>query len=149
MDPGEEKALEDIDKYGCHILHVFEGEGNPRFTYSIGIEKTTGRPELIVTGLKRELAQSIINEYNRRVRSGETFQVDEYYDGFLGGFQVTLKRMEKKHYREYLGWALWLYQGLDFDVLQLIYPTVEGLWPWDDDAPDDFLWFLPRLYAIE
>ena len=105
MDPGEKKALEDIEKYGCHILHILEESDLPRFTYSIGIEKSTGQPELIVTGLKRDLGHWMINEYNARVRDGETFEQDGFYGGFLEDFQVTFKLVEKKHYDEYFGWA--------------------------------------------
>jgi len=147
MEPGDEKALEDIEKYGCHILHILEEGEYPRFTYSIGIQKQTGQPELIVTGLKRELAHWIINEYNSRVRSGEIFNPNELYGGFLEGFEVTFKEVEKRHYREYFGWGLWLYKGEDFRVLQLIYPSTFGVWPWDKDPPSDYTWFIPKLYA--
>lgn len=44
MDQYEEKALKDIEEYGCHILHVMEEDEYPRFTYSIGIQKNTGQP---------------------------------------------------------------------------------------------------------
>ena len=39
MDEYEQKALDDIEKHGCHVLHVMEEDNYPRFTYSIGIEK--------------------------------------------------------------------------------------------------------------
>lgn len=147
MDKGEEKALSDIEEYGCHILHVMEEGEHPGFTYSIGIEKSTGQPELIVTGLKKELAHWMINEYNGRVKSGEVFEPNKCYNGFLDGFEITFKEVEKTHNSEYFGWARWLYKGDNFRVLQLIYPSTSGVWPWDPDAPDDFTWFIPRLYA--
>jgi len=64
MDKDEEKAINDMEKYGCHILHVMEEGECPGFSYSIGIEMSAGQPELIITGLKQELAHWIINEYN-------------------------------------------------------------------------------------
>jgi len=147
MDKGEEKALSDIEKYGCHIIHVMEEGEYPRFTYSIGIEKNTGQPELLVTGLKRELALWIINEYNSRVKSGEVFEPNKFYSDFLDNFDVTFKEVEKTHYREYFGWDIWFYKGEDFKVLQLIYPSTSGVWPWDPGVTEDFSWFIPRLYA--
>jgi hypothetical protein len=65
MDADEIRALDDIDKYGCHILHVLEDNGHPRFTYSIGIQSRSNQPELIVTGLKKELA---ILDFTPRLR---------------------------------------------------------------------------------
>ena len=66
----------------------------------------------------------MINEYNNRVKAGEVFKPNKYYQGFLDDFEVTFKEVEKKHYPEYFGWANWLYKGDNFKVLQLIYLLV-------------------------
>ena len=44
--------------------------------------------------------------------------------------------MDKSHYEDYLGWGLWLNKGDDFKVLQLIWSTTAGQWPWDTDKSD-------------
>ena len=147
MDKGEEKVLKDIEEYGCHILHIMEEGEYPRFSYSIGIQKSTCQPELIVTGLEQELAHWIINEYNNRIKAGEVFSPSEFYDGFVGDCDVTFKEVEEKHYHEHFGWARWLYKGNNFKALQLIYPSTTGVWPWEKDAPTGSTWFIPRLYA--
>ena len=121
-----------------------EGE-YPRFTYSIGIEKTTGQPDLIITGLKRELAHWMINEYARRIKEGEAFEPSKYYNDFLEGFEVTFIEVAKERYKEHFGWGLWYNKGYNFKMLQLVYPSTSGVWPWDDGAPDDFKWFQPLL----
>jgi hypothetical protein len=147
MDDNEKRALQDIEEYGCHILHVLEEGEYPRFSYSIGIQKSTGQPEIIVTGLKREFAHTLINNYNNRVKSGEVFEINSCYSGFLGNCDVTFKLVDKKHYPEYFGWAKWLYKEDNFNVLQLIYPSTSGVWPWDKNAPDDYTWFIPKWYV--
>lgn len=144
-ESGDDKALADIEKYGCHILHVMEDETGPPFAYSIGIEKTSNRPELVVTGLKRKLAQWIINEYNNRIRAGESFEADKFYSGFLGDFDVMFRPVLKEHYEEYFGWGRWLYKGDEFRVLQLIWPSTSGVWPWDPAATEDYTYFMPLL----
>ncbi|RVC28185.1 DUF4262 domain-containing protein, partial [Mesorhizobium sp. M7A.F.Ca.CA.004.04.2.1] len=50
-----------------------------------------------------------------------------------------------EHYREHFGWDLWFYDGLDFRVLQLIYPTVDGIWPWQAEASNWFRAWQPLL----
>jgi hypothetical protein len=40
------------------------------------------------------------------------------------------------HYKAYLGYAHWFYEGDDFPVLQCIYPTVKGIYPWQDEWPE-------------
>ncbi len=146
MEDEDKRALDNIEKYGCHILQIMEGEFNPPFSYSIGIQKTSNAPELIIVGLKNNLSGWIINEYCRRVSNGERFIENRYYEGFIGGFSVTFKKVNKEHYKEYLGWALWLYKNDNFEVLQMIYPTTSGVWPWDPQAPQDFLESIRTLY---
>lgn len=143
----DEKALANIEDYGCHILHVLEEKNLPRFSYSIGIEKCQGHPEIVLTGLKQILAHWIINEYNSRIRTGESLEAHKFYSGFLDNFEVTFRAVEEKHYTEYFCWAVWLYQGTHFRVLQLIYPTMSGAWPWNPEAPHDYTWSLPKLDA--
>ena len=144
-DAEEAKALADIEVYGCHILHVLEEGDQAPFTYSVGIEHNFGAPELIVIGLKRQVAHFIINEYCRRVRSGEVFQPGQRTSGFIEGFDCQFGAVDAGHYREHFGWDIWFYDGFDFRVMQLIYPTVDGIWPWDADASDWFRGWQPLL----
>jgi hypothetical protein len=141
MDPGEKQALEDIEAYGCHVIHVLEDEEGPPFAYSVGVQKTSGAPEVIVIGLKQPIAHFVVNEYNSRVRNGEQFVAGHRYDGFLEGFRVQFEVVGREHFAEYMGWDRWLYDGDDFEVLQLIYPTTAGVWPWEPQASD---WFRQR-----
>lgn len=145
MDEYDQKAIDDIETYGCHILHIMEDEEHPRFSYSIGIEKSTSKPDLIIYGLKNEIAQWMINEYNRRIRNGEEFEPSKLYSGFLDGFDVAFIEVAKKHYKDHFGWGLWYNKGDDFKMLQLVFPSTSGVWPWDKEAPKDFAWFQPLL----
>lgn len=138
MDAGEKKALDDIEKYGCHVIHVLEDEEGPAFTYSVGIQKTSGAPEVIVIGLKQPIAHYLMNEYNARVQAGERFAPGNRYDGFLEGFQVQFGVVTTDHFDNYFGWDIWLYGGKQFEVLQLIYPNTSGVWPWEAEATS---WF--------
>ncbi|EWH08602.1 hypothetical protein DS2_16689 [Catenovulum agarivorans DS-2] len=145
MDKQDQKALNDIEEYGCHIINVMEGDNEPSFTYSIGINQKQNKPDLIIVGLKRELAHSIVNNYKDRLLAGETFETGQYYSDFLGGFDVFFIEVDKSHYKEYLGWGLWLNNGDDFKMLQLIWPTTDGVWPWDSDKSEFYEWAQPIL----
>jgi Domain of unknown function (DUF4262) len=147
MDLNEVHIYQNIEKYGCHIFHILEENDLPGFSYSIGIEQNTGHPEIIVTGLKQEFAHQIINDYNYRIRSGRKFIPGKKYNGFLKGFEVVFKKVEKKYYSEYFGYGRWYYKSDDFTILQLIYPNKSGLWPWDNNVDKEYLWFIPKLYA--
>jgi len=145
MDRGEQKALADIDRYGCHVIHVLEEDELPSFTYSVGIQRSSGRPEGVIVGLKQPLAHSVINEYNRRAQEGEVFTPGEQYSGFIEGFDLVVERVDPEFYHEYFGWNLWLYGGPEFDVIQLVWPSTDGVWPWQIDAPASFRDWQPLL----
>ena len=145
----DKKAFENIKDYGCHILNVMEDEHGPSFSYSIGIQQCLGKPELLVHGLNQELAQAMINDYNFRLKEGEEFIPGKYYDDFLEGFKVCFTEVDLKFYDDYFGWGKWLYKGTDFKVLQLIWPTTEGLWPWDEHGSEYYSWSQPILNSSQ
>lgn len=145
MDERDQKALDDIERYGCHILHVMEGEGEPSFSYSIGINKKQDKPDVVILGLKSQLTHSMINNYKSRLLEGEVFEPGKYYSDFLGGFDVCFVKVSKKHFKEYFGWGLWLHDGDDFEMLQMVWPTTEGGWPWYDEKSDFYKWAQPIL----
>ena len=148
MDAGERKALADIKEFGCHVIHVLEEDDLPPFAYPIGIEKTTGKPEIVVIGLKQPLAHFIVNEYNRRVRNGEKLEAGIMVSDFVGGFDCQLRAVHSSHYREYFGWNIWLYKSKNFRVLQLIYPTTDGVWSWEKEASEYFKNRQPLLDVV-
>ena len=138
MDAGEEKALADIETYGCHVIHVLEDDDGPPFTYSVGVQESSDVPEVIVIGLKQPIAHFVVNEYNNRVRAGERFAAGARYDGFLAGFRVQFEVVTPDHFDDYMGWARWFYGGNTFEAFQIIYPTTDGIWPWEPGASESF-----------
>jgi hypothetical protein len=148
LDPHEQKCLADIERYGCHILHILEGEGYPPFSYSVGIYRSSGAPELIVIGLRQDLSQSIINEYCHRVQTGQRYQPGDVGEGFIEGFACRFRGVAREHYHEHFGWNLWLYGGPQFEVLQLVYPDTRGIWPWQVPGDDPFRRWQPLLDVV-
>ena len=58
---------------------------------------------------------------------------------------VQLARVDRAHYPHYLGQALEYYSGDAFDVLQVVWPDQDGIFP-DEEAWDDtFARFQPLL----
>ena len=138
MSSGDEKTRQDIAKFGCAVIHVMEDRGLPPFAYSVGITEQTGEPEVLVIGLKRDLAHFVVNEYNKRVRGGERFVPGQLYSGFIGSFDVLAEEVPLSEFDEYFGHCLALYGGPNFRVLQLVYPTTAGVWPWSEQASENF-----------
>jgi len=129
------KALADIETYGLHVISV-RGEGDlAPFAYSIGIERSLGMPELIVVGLRPDVAHAAINACYEQMRSGIPIgpgtRVAEL---FGGGVECVIGEVAPSWYRNYMGWALWLYEGPNFRAWQLIYPDKHGVFPHESQA---------------
>ena len=145
MNESEKKIVENIDNFDCHVTSVFDPNGvEPNFTYSTGLTKTLGVPELIVVGLSPELGHSIVNNYRDRVKAGEVFTNKEFYSDFLEGFDVTFDSVSDENKKEFLLSSVWFYEE-EFEAIQLIFPTTTGVWPWDPDASESFQKLQPSL----
>jgi len=129
LDKAEKKLLADIKKTGWHVIIVPADEEGPGFAYSIGLYETFGHPEIIILGLKGEVAHGLINRIGDAVRQGKKFTSEKFYSGIVEGFKCFLLAVAEKNYEEHVGYARWYY-GKPFPLLQCIFPTATGKFPW-------------------
>jgi hypothetical protein len=129
-DEHDRQLLADVKKYGWHVIAVREDKEGPGFAYSIGLFHTFEHPEVIVFGLDLRLMHQMINGIGEQIKSGERFEHLDEADDILEGYNVLFRRVEKKHYREYFGYARWFYQGNRFPVLQCVWPDNQHRYPW-------------------
>ena len=145
VDKAEKKALADIEKYGLHVIHVLEDDSGPEFSYSVGLFESYGHPEIIIFGLRSELSLVLLNNMGHDIKSGKVFKAGEFDDGVLDGFLCYFGKVPKKQYIDYVGWDRWLYGSNDFPLVQCVYPTVDGIFPWEKDFPKETHWYCPML----
>ncbi|MCA0177741.1 MAG: DUF4262 domain-containing protein [Proteobacteria bacterium] len=129
------RVASDIATYGCHVVNVFDPDQKlPSFSYSVGIQATSGAPEAIVIGVRPDLGHSMVNEYNDQVRNGARFARGTKYDGFLKGFSIYIEPAKPDLLLDYMLGCTRFYQGARYAAVQLIYPTTSGVWPWQKTA---------------
>lgn len=140
------RVASDVQKYGCHVVSVFDpDEKHPTFSYSIGIQETTGAPEAIVIGLRPNLGHSLINHYRRQVQAGEHYPRGVPVQGFLDGFHVYFEPAKRGLLTEYTLGCDRYYQGRAYSVVQIVYPSTSGVWPWEKVASEWFRCNQPML----
>ncbi len=144
-DKSEDKTISDVKKYGLHIVQVFESEENPEFSYTVGLFESYLHPEIIVIGLKRELAHVLLNNMAYDIKNGKNYTVGEFHEGVLDDFLCYFGEVPKSKYKESVGWAIWFYEGYDFPLIQCVYPTVDGKLAWEKDFPEDARFFCEIL----
>jgi hypothetical protein len=135
--PFEVSFFDIIEKHGWHVMSVADAadEEGPAFSYSTGIFQRTGAPELLIIGLGSKLCASIINQYGREIaESGKSFETGKFYAGFLEGFDIYMMEPDERARKEYAIWADWYYERQPFPILQCVWPSTTGAWPWDGTA---------------
>jgi Domain of unknown function (DUF4262) len=142
----DKRVAADVEKYGCHVISVFDPEERlPTFSYSVGIQATSGAPEAIVIGVRSNLGHAMINEYNDQVRKGAQFKRSTQYQGFLEGFNIYIEPARAALLSEYTLGCTRFYKDKGYSVVQLIYPTTSGVWPWQKAASEWFKSNQPML----
>ncbi|MEU6129187.1 DUF4262 domain-containing protein [Saccharopolyspora sp. NPDC047091] len=137
--------VDTAERHGAAVVHVAEDEGGAAHAFSVGAWRRFGKPEVVVIGLPKDVAQAVVDTYVARVSGGERFSPGQLYAGFLANCPVTFERIAKQHYPEYLGSAFTVYKGADFPAVQLIVAAPDGTFPWQPDAPGGFAEYQPVL----
>ena len=125
-DDGERSVLDDIAKYGWHCIYILEQDGQPPWTFTIGLFETWKHPELVIFGLKRQVAHEILNIVAVKLAKGERIDLSQPTDDLVHGASCLLVGVPEHHYRARFGFARWYYQGDGFPVYQIVWPNREG-----------------------
>jgi hypothetical protein len=132
VDARERKILDDIKTHPCSVLQVREEGGIPGWSYTVGLFETPRQPEVIVIGLKEELALSLLNHIARLLREGKRFDEGHRETGLLSTVECEFRQVEKRWLRQVMGYATWFYGEDSFSVLQCVYPDLDNRFPWDE-----------------
>jgi len=144
-DDAERKVLADVKKHGWHCLNIFEEDGQPPWTFSIGFHKTWDFPELIVIGLKRDVAHATLNIVATQLAEGRRLDLAADNDDLFNEIPCCFVEVPKSAYREYVGTARWFYGGNDFPLYQIVWPSKDGCFPWNERASASFKQWQPVL----
>ncbi|WP_136967893.1 DUF4262 domain-containing protein [Polyangium sorediatum] len=71
---------------------------------------------------------SIVHEWFLLLRLAGTGMIDS---DVLENRDVRFVTMKTDEYRAHLGYAFWFYHGVEFPVLQVVWPDGAGRFPWD------------------
>ena len=144
-NPYEESVLRNIKEYGWHFTHVYGDDDGPSFSYSVGLQSSHGHPEIILLGLPQESAHGLVSLIADRAANGNPIDLSRPSDEIIQGYPCLFVEVGRANRQEYALSNCWLYQGSDFSMYQLVWPSKEGLFPWHPDAPESFRLSQPVL----
>lgn len=148
-DDHDRKLLSDIERFGWHVVHINEDAEGPGFSFSVGFYYTFQQPEILIMGLKQDVAHDLLKIAYVQISGGKAFRPFERNSDFTQDYECALAPIEIEHYREYLGYATWFYRSLPnpFPALQFIWPDKQGRFPWEQGYDDRFFKLQKPLYA--
>ena len=148
-DEHDRKLLADIERVGWHIVHINEDERGPAFSFSVGFYYTFQQPEILIMGLKPEVAQKILSIAVVLMAGGKTFQPFEPVADFAQGYNSVFVPIKIENYQDYLGYAIWFYRSLPapFPAMQLVWPDKQGRFPWEQGYDTRYLSSQKPLYV--
>ena len=133
----EQSIVDNVREFGWHCTSVGGGEEAPPFTYSIGLWESFDHPELVVIGLDTNLAHSVLSKVARAVEVGEAFDLSQPTDRLLDNYSCVFLAVPPEQYADLILSACWYYRNEEIPVYQVIWPSLEGLFPWHPDASDE------------
>ncbi|WP_404371165.1 DUF4262 domain-containing protein [Sphingomonas sp. MMS24-J45] len=144
----EQKLVETVREHGCQSTYV---TAQPPFGYSVGFAETVAQAEVIVLGLSSQTTGFVINQTLLMCRDGLILDDGVLIEGILTDLPLMARRVTSEHIvTDYLNSAMWYHRrvfGRELDnVVQLVWPSDDSLWPWDEAFPQDLRKFQPALY---
>jgi hypothetical protein len=147
--PINQHLNDNITQYGLQVQHILEDDEGPGFSYSVGLFKNYSHPEIIIVGLKQQLAHTLINDMAHNVREGKVFTALTFDPDILEDFECYIIQVDKSNYDNYVGQAQNYYGGDNFPLIQCIYPTANGIYPWEAEWPEEIKDLQPILGSIK
>lgn len=143
-DEHERNFVRIIRKHGWHQMNVWADEGGPGFSYTTGFW-LLGFPEIVVFSMERENASGLLWNMFEEQKVGMTYPVGTPVRDILSNVPVCLFPIARRHYAEHLGWSRWFYGNDTFPCLHLVWPSRDGVFPWQTGFPSDLAGYQPDL----
>jgi len=145
-EEAKQAIVDNIEKFGCHLVLIEQDNYMPSFVYSIGLFKKFNHPEIICFGLKTDVMAAILNYVCDLIKQGEEITTGKLYQNFLQGYDIQFLKVDKEYYQDYLGYGGWFYDmTFDFPALQLVWPDKKHVFPWENDFNPDWKFKQPLL----
>lgn len=119
-------------------MNVLAEEGLPGFSFSVGNYHSYKHPELIIFGLRPDVAHQILNLALAGLNDGSIVDLSAPTDELLNGNSCVFVKVPEAEYHEHVGFGRWYYEGNSFPLYQIVWPSKNGYFPWHPEASEAF-----------
>ena len=137
-DAHEQKVIDDVAEYGWHCVNILaDGEDGP-YSFTVGLQKSYGHPELIIFGLPSGVSHEILSLAAEAIQRGQPIDLESSTDEFLNDYECVFVPVPVAEYHQHVGYCRWYYEGNDFLLYQIVWPSRDGHFPWHPAATESF-----------
>jgi len=142
------KVIEDIKRYGWHLVYIKGSATSPGFCFTIGLMQTYKHPEILLFAPTDALDAFIpvIKPIVDQIAAGKSFKdgdiLPEAFNRFSGAFRKVLPL----YLSTFMGSAMRYYNQPNVETLQLFWPDGNNHYPWHSDFPSVLFGHQPVLF---
>lgn len=144
-DAPEQQVIDDIAEYGWHCVNILAEGDLPGFAFTVGNFESHNHPEFIIFGLRSEVAHRVLDLAVSGLKSGAIFDLSVPTYELLNDYPCVFVQVPEAEYQEHVGFCRWYYEGNNFPLYQIVWPSKDGKFPWHADASDSFRAAQPTL----
>ena len=145
LEQDEQVFVAKVREHGWLRTSVLEDDSGPGFSYTTGFFVSNRQPELIIFGMKHEIAHDIFWDLYREGKANRSLPAAMRTNAVFANLPAYVFSVAKRFYSDYLGWSRWFYGGDAFPCLQIVWPDREGVFPWEDGFNTDLYDLQPDL----
>ncbi|WP_327210233.1 DUF4262 domain-containing protein [Rhizobium leguminosarum] len=124
-------AREKLETMDWLVQGVGADAATPTFSYSVGLSRKYGHPEIAIVGFDPELCRQIINEAGNLVRDhGADFRTPLLSAGIVQQYDVAFRPVASASSREKCRAGKAILDIADYPLVQLFFPDPQGFFPW-------------------
>lgn len=148
LSDADRRVIENVARYGTHVIKVGwpEPTPTPDWAYTIGLYHNYGHPEVILFGLRHDVAHALLNDVSDLIAEGHRFEDGARSDELLNERPVAFCQVQPVWHRPYVGVMMWFYHREPVPVLKMFWPDRQNRFPWEPAFDAAFADKQPLLY---
>jgi hypothetical protein len=131
LDPSEQAFVAKVREHGWFRTEVFGDDEGPGFSFTTGFWVSARQPELIMFGMKGEIAHDVFWDAFREAKTSDSLPIGRRTDRVFANLPAYAFPVANRFYADHLGWTRWFYGGDRFPCLQIVWPDRAGVFPWE------------------
>jgi hypothetical protein len=144
--PATDPLAAGVARRGWSVVSV-PGEGpRPAYAFTVGLWHSFAHAEASVFGRDEDEMVDWLNTVGRAVKRGRVLLPDRLGDDVLGEVEIFPRPALASWHRHLFGAALAFYRGQPVPMLQLVWPDLDGVLPWERGCDEECLTAQPRLW---